>query len=177
MTRYEECLSFVLKREGGYCDDPLDHGGATNFGITQRVYDQFRASCNLPDSPVRHISPFEVKTIYNASYWSSARCDELTPPIDIVVFDGAVNHGASRMVKMLQSVVGVDADGEFGPVTLAAVKEQSKGYMNATVLADRLIAYREGFYHRIVERDASQGRFLNGWINRMSALRQAIRLA
>ncbi|MFK5173518.1 glycosyl hydrolase 108 family protein, partial [Propionibacterium freudenreichii] len=29
-NRYPDCLAFVLRAEGGYVDDPADHGGATN---------------------------------------------------------------------------------------------------------------------------------------------------
>jgi hypothetical protein len=32
--RFESCLAFTLRQEGGYVDDPADPGGATNMGIT-----------------------------------------------------------------------------------------------------------------------------------------------
>jgi lysozyme family protein len=32
--RFDICLAFTLKTEGGYVDNPADPGGATNMGIT-----------------------------------------------------------------------------------------------------------------------------------------------
>jgi len=32
--RFDACLAFTLREEGGYVDDPADPGGATNMGIT-----------------------------------------------------------------------------------------------------------------------------------------------
>ena len=36
---FEDALKFVLKWEGGFTNHPKDPGGATNKGITQKVYD------------------------------------------------------------------------------------------------------------------------------------------
>lgn len=30
MSRFDHCLDFVLEREGGYVNDPVDRGGALN---------------------------------------------------------------------------------------------------------------------------------------------------
>ncbi|MFC0282395.1 glycosyl hydrolase 108 family protein [Camelimonas abortus] len=42
-STYKEALSAVLKHEGGYVNHPADPGGATNRGVTQRVYDAERS--------------------------------------------------------------------------------------------------------------------------------------
>lgn len=42
MSRFDQCLKFVLEREGGYVNHPADRGGPTNKGIVQKVYDQYR---------------------------------------------------------------------------------------------------------------------------------------
>jgi lysozyme family protein len=39
--RFEDCLARILKHEGGYVNDPLDSGGRTNLGVTQRVWEEF----------------------------------------------------------------------------------------------------------------------------------------
>ena len=49
----ETLIANVIQREGGFVDDPLDHGGATKYGITQRTYDDWNWSgphgkCQVP---------------------------------------------------------------------------------------------------------------------------------
>lgn len=41
MSRFDECLKFILAREGGYVDRSEDRGGPTNKGITQVVYSAY----------------------------------------------------------------------------------------------------------------------------------------
>jgi lysozyme family protein len=92
-------------------------------------------------------------------------------PLDLCVFDAAVQHGPSRAAKWLQRVVGAKQDGKIGPKTLTAL----------ALLIERdgleaVIGYymeiREEFYDDIVERDISQMVFRKGWRNRMDSLRK-----
>ena len=46
---WNACLAFVLAAEGGYVDDPMDPGGATNLGITLDVLSQWRHSAVTKD--------------------------------------------------------------------------------------------------------------------------------
>ncbi len=39
--RFDACLAFTLREEGGYVDDPADPGSATNMGITLATYRQW----------------------------------------------------------------------------------------------------------------------------------------
>jgi lysozyme family protein len=41
MATFKEAVEKVLVHEGGYIFHPADKGGATNLGITQRVYDEW----------------------------------------------------------------------------------------------------------------------------------------
>ena len=172
MSRFDDCLQFVLREEGGFVDDPEDRGGATNYGITQRVYDVWNLAHHLPPSPVRDILFDEVESIYRANYWDGVHGDSLAPPLDLVMFDTAVQHGASRAVMMLQHAVGVPADGVLGPVTLNAVYNRP-----ASLVAQGVMSQRSAYYDAILANDASQERFRNGWNNRMQALAQATSLA
>ena len=44
----------------------------------------------------------------------------MPPGLDLAVFDLAVHSGPLRAVRLLQAVLGVEADGIVGPVTLGA---------------------------------------------------------
>lgn len=55
--RYQASLKIVLVHEGGYVNHPKDPGGATNKGVTQRVYDGYRKRNGLPARSVKFIRP------------------------------------------------------------------------------------------------------------------------
>ena len=57
---FERALDFVLEVEGGYTNDPVDRGGATNKGILQRVYDRYRKAEGLRPADVRRILNMEA---------------------------------------------------------------------------------------------------------------------
>jgi len=37
----DELIDGILEREGGFVNDPVDHGGVTNFGITAVAWGQY----------------------------------------------------------------------------------------------------------------------------------------
>ena len=113
---FDQALEIVLKHEGGYVNHPSDPGGETNFGITKRV-----AEANGYHGDMRQIPMEMVRDIYRKDFWDAARCNEIQPELRLAVFDAAVNSGVRRSVQWLQTAVGANADGAFGPRTLAAV--------------------------------------------------------
>jgi lysozyme family protein len=169
MPDFDAALQFVLAREGGYVNDPDDPGGATNLGITQRVFDLWRDKHSNPRTSVRHITHMEAAGIYRKEYWEPVRGDELPAPIALSLFDFAVNAGVGRAVETLQEVLKVAADGKFGPVTLAAVKAH-----DPKSLALSLCEARMAFYRGVIRRRPASKKYLHGWINRVNALRAEI---
>ncbi len=119
---FDLCLTLLLAHEGGFVNHPQDPGGMTNLGVTARVWEEWLGR-PVSEKEMRALTPLMVKPLYKRKYWDAIRGDELVSGVDYVVFDVAVNSGAGRAIKFLQSCVGVAADGGFGPVTLAAVKK------------------------------------------------------
>lgn len=170
-TAFEQSLPFILRWEGGFVDHPADPGGRTNQGVTQKVYDRWRARKGLPARDVKLIDKVEVHAIYEADYWVPPRCDLLPGPLDLVQLDTAVNMGVGRAVRMLQRCVGCEADGDFGPKTGRAVATRDVG--------DTLRWYcdaREAYYRSLAERRPDLRVFLKGWLNRLNALRREVGL-
>lgn len=161
---FQAALAFVLRWEGGFADDPQDHGGATMKGITQSTYDAYRKSLGLRPTFIRDITEAEIDDIYHQLYWVPVRGDDLPADIRLPLFDFAVNAGPTRAIAHLQRILGVEVDGAIGPHTLAAVQ-------SASGLREKLLADREGYYRAIVEHDPTQEKFLKGWLNRVAAVR------
>lgn len=171
--RYLECLEFVFAREGKISNDKDDHGGLTNYGVTQKNYDKWRVKHNLPTQSVVKITLKEVRDFYFEEYWSEVHADRFPPPIDLALFDAAVNSGPERSAIFLQRVVGADVDGDPGDQTVHCC-EALVDKLGPKEVAMQVVHEREKFIYDIVERDATQGKFLRGWLNRLSALRGAI---
>ena len=73
---FSVCLKHVFAMEGGFSNDPSDHGGATNWGITAVTLAHWRGH-SVTAADVRAIPPEEARAIYHANYWNAARCTDL----------------------------------------------------------------------------------------------------
>jgi lysozyme family protein len=166
---FREALQFTLRWEGGYVNHPNDYGGATNKGVIQRVYDDYRRRQGLPLRSVQFITDNEVEDIYENDYWKPSQAELMTRPLAIAHFDTAVNFGVRGSVMFLQEALGVTADGIFGPNTRAAL-QRANTQSTALRYVDRRIEYR---YIR-VSQDPSQRVFLQGWLNRDNDLKRYV---
>jgi len=97
VSTYATALALILTLEGGCVDNPADPGGATCYGITQGVYNEYLRQAGRRSRPVTNITRDEVEAIYRERYWApsgAADWDEHGHPgIALYVFDTAVNHG------------------------------------------------------------------------------------
>lgn len=110
---FPRAVANVLEHEGGYVNDPDDPGGETNFGISKRAY---------PNLDIKALDLGAATDIYRRDYWAPIKGDQLPPDVAIYLLDTAVNIGVGRAVRMLQTAVGVLADGVVGPATINASK-------------------------------------------------------
>lgn len=155
----EAALKHVLQHEGGYVNHPKDPGGATNRGVTQRVYDAYRDRKGQSRRSVRAITADEVADIYKRQYWDAIRGDDLPSGLDYAMFDYAVNSGPRRAAQDLQREVGVAVDGVIGNVSLAAVQKA-----DVYDLIDRLCARRMRFLKGL----RHWSTFGKGWTRRVT---------
>ena len=119
---FEECMARLLEHEGGDVWHAQDPGGETNFGVTRAVYEQY-VGRQVMNGEMEGLTHDDVYPIYKENYWDAVRADDLPSGVDWSTFDWAVNSGKSRASKALQRIVGVEADGGIGPMTLQAVAE------------------------------------------------------
>lgn len=166
--RFHTCFDIVLECEGGYINHKNDRGGATNFGVTQQTYDNYREAKQLLKQSVKFISLTEAKEIYYV-YWLDAKCDHVQAPVDLLVFDCAINSGPGRAIKLLQNALKINSDGVFGKMTLLSLDN-----IEPKELAKRYLGEREAFYDRLVAKDSTQQVFLKGWKNRLDKLAKLI---
>ena len=119
---FAQALGLTLRHEGGFVSHPKDPGGATNKGITLATFSLYLGRKASVDE-LKMISDTQLCEIYRKQYWDKVRGDDLPGGLDFCVFDFAVNSGPGRAAKMLQDLVGAEADGSIGHKTVAAVLE------------------------------------------------------
>jgi lysozyme family protein len=158
---FEDALKFVLKWEGGFTNHPKDPGGATNKGITQKVYDVYKVSRKHPKMSVKHILDFEVKEIYETKYWDLVRAKWLKAPLGLVMFDTAVNFGPAGAIRRLQKALRLNITGTWTQEISDVIHECDAGKV-----ALEICKLRKIWRNYRVKQNPSQKVFLQGWLNR-----------
>lgn len=163
---YVRILAATLTFEGGFSNHPKDPGGRTLEGITQSVYDRFRAKMGkvrqLLVASMRKSSEwiYERNLIYSTGYWLPMACDRLPAGPDAEGFDYAVNSGPGRAARVIAHLVGVDAK-TMTPEVIAAVKKR-----DPAKLAKAINDERQAFLRRL----PTWPTFGAGWKRRVDAI-------
>lgn len=142
MTRFDECLRYVLQHESGYVNNPHDPGGHTNLGVTKDTWERWVGHPVSVDA-IKELTIADVTPLYQDKYWDRAKCGALPVGMDYCVFDTAVNSGPGRAIKFLQEVVGTTADGVLGPMTLRAIHAADASEVISNYAAERLKFLKE----------------------------------
>ena len=149
MAKIEKFIPTLLLCEGGYVNDKDDKGGATKWGVTQKVYRSFYGQ----DKYVRSMTYDEMTHIYKVGYWDRCRADDIdNQNVANIFVDFAVNCGVQTAIKKTQRLLGVEADGYVGLKTLKALNAKEPH----TLVAD-IKAVRSEYY-----RSLNQPKFLKG---------------
>ena len=157
---WEEALKHILKYEGGYVNHKDDPGGRTNLGVTQRVWEEWTGK-PATEEDMRGLTVAMVSPLYKKRYWDAVRGDDLPSGVDLCVFDCAVNAGVGRASKFLQQAVGVNADGQIGPMTVAATTAKP-----AEEVIEAFCNLREAHYKSL----STFATFGKGWMRRLDSV-------
>ena len=144
----------------GYTNDPSDHGKETKYGISK--------SAN-PDINVTTLTWTNAKDVYNKRYWIPCKCEVLPTRIAALAFDSAVNHGVSKSAKFVQKAVGAVPDGIIGELTLKRVAAADEIYVCNSICDQRIAVYLA-----IIDNDATQEKYKNGWLRRVEEMRKYV---
>ncbi len=179
MQSVEQIAEGIIRREGGYVNDPDDPGGATNFGVTvhtmRRLGLDLDGDGDVDASDVRMLDKDRAREIFLKNYFYGPKLDRLPKPLQASVFDMNVNAGA-QAVKLLQKLCNdmgltVDVDGKMGPQTIKAVQKAMQ--MAPEHLVDAYGLERRNYYYRLADRRPASRKYARttkggkgGWIRR-----------
>jgi lysozyme family protein len=149
-TLIQECpLPSDWSNPKNFSNDAHDPGGATMCGITQSEYWVWLKQQGLPLVPVQKLTQSQGYAIYYNNYWLPY-CPELAAGMDQNFFDTRVNEG-SESIKILQFVLGIEVDGQWGPQTDAAVKAMDASPIKVIQDIKAFTARREAVYREFAD--------------------------
>lgn len=152
--RFLAYTNFIIDNlEGGFVNDPKDSGGATKYGITERVARRHNYLGDMKDLP--RDTAIEI---YRADYWNGKIMESISNNLAFHIYDASINSGYDRAIKILQGSLGVSKDGVLGPATLNALSNLTE--------AESILRYnieRMDFYCNLRQYKD----FGRGWRNRL----------
>lgn len=170
MARIDILAPFILSFEGGFVNDPLDRGGATNKGVTIATWRQVGydkdGDGDIDVDDLKLLTDTDViERVMRPHYWNRWKADQIkSQSVANILVDWVWGSGANG-IKIPQRMLGVAADGIVGTKTLAALNAQDpKAFFDAVKVR------RAEFIEDIVRRTPSQARFRNGWLRRLDSI-------
>lgn len=157
MHSIESIAAEIVRREGGYVNDPDDPGGATNHGVTlatmRRLAVDVDGNGRVNVADVKALGADQAAEIYVRSYYREPGLDRLPEPLQASVFDMQLNAGANA-VKILQRLMAafglpLKDDGVVGPLTARTVaRAMAKAPHH---LVDAYGIARRNYYYRLAD--------------------------
>ncbi len=175
----EAAIEHTIGKEGGYSNHPSDTGGATMWGITERV-----ARANGYTGDMRNLPRGKAVEIYRNQYFirpGFAAVAAKSPKVGAELFDTGVNMGPAYPQLWFQQVLNamnnggklyadILEDGDIGPGTIRAFEAflKSRGAAQAEVVMLKALNCLQGARYL----DLSRGRAANeafsfGWFQRV----------
>jgi hypothetical protein len=152
----DRAWAFIQVWEGGstFTNDPRDPGGATRWGVTQKVFNAWRLSKGQGTMSVQFCTEEEAKEIFVARYWNGLT-DHRPWPLNMVLCDTAYNCGPGRATRWLNI--------EKAGVSLTDPLRMKR-------LAQMVLIRRVSYYRALGAPGGSMNWALAGWLNRSRAL-------
>jgi lysozyme family protein len=179
MHSVESIAAEIVRREGGYVDDPDDPGGATKHGVTvhtmRRLGLDLTRDRKVDAADVRALDETQAVAIYVRHYFREPKLNLLPAALQPSVFDMQVNAGANA-VRILQRLVAafglpLKDDGVIGPATARAVAKAME--LAPEHLVDAYGIARRNYYYRIGDQRPASRKYARardggkgGWILR-----------
>ena len=168
-SKIEKLAPIVAKWEGGYVNDPIDKGGATNMGVTVGAWKLLGYDKNgdgiINNADMKLLSKDDFKFVLR-KYWDKWQADKINnQSIANILVDWYWGSGKWGIV-IPQRLLGLTQDGIVGQKTLTKINEEIE--KDAEALFNKIFAARVKFLDDIVKNNPSQKRFIKGWKNRLN---------
>ena len=157
----EKCdfaINWVLQDEGGLSNDAFDSGGITKFGII--VDDLIRMGHpDAGDQNIKDLTVNDARYIYKVLYWDKLNLDAIkSKEVCCALFDIGVVRGVGIPPKYCIQLFNSNS-----PEVINAIEPK--------VFIEKFSELCKIGFQQIIDKNPTQKRFLNGWINRANRLK------
>lgn len=183
MTPEQVIADYIRAWEGGLSLDPSDNGNWTGgrrgagtlvgskFGVTAAALAKHRnvSPIAITKQAMALLSIDEAAAIGRKGYYDANKLSRLKwNRVTASVLDFGWGAGPVRAVEKLQALIGVTADGDIGPKTIAAY-DGWIAKLGEVEAAKRWGGVRDRYYQAVASNEGPNdpdARFLRGWKNR-----------
>lgn len=173
---YDSIIDEIIRKEGGYVDNPNDKGGPTKYGITLDTLSNWRGkTCTIRD--IQDLTVVEAKEIYLSKYIYKPCFDKLPDQIRAQVIDIGVNSGVGTSAILLVRAclkvnpeVAIKETSKLTSKELAYIKETVDDYGFVKVM-NTLVDARLVYLAKITRNNPKNAEFIMGWVIRALSFR------
>lgn len=161
-----KAITKLLKVEGGFVNNPLDTGGATNYGITKAVYEAYIGR-TVTVAEIQNMPIGNAMEIYKSKYWDTIGGDYIKSyAVAYIIFDQGVNRGPASAIGQVCSVLGIP---KVSAINSNIIEKLNN--FDPEKFVELYLDQSAAFYNALVVSKPTQIIFLKGWLNRVADIR------
>lgn len=171
MADFNKFFPTLLRFEGGYVNDPVDPGGATNKGVTFAVFKEHANMLKITPTldALKRLTDEQAAKIYKSLYWDNIRGDEIPfQPLANIIFDFHVNAG-SHAITLFYNVLNAMGSNLHVSYSMDAKAMDVLRHHDVTDVYMHYKSARKGYYIDLAHKHPPLKKFLKGWLNRVDA--------
>lgn len=185
---FDKRVNNILNSEGGFTVDPVDPGGATNKGISWKVWlnnaeNILGVEPNLAN--LEMLTDDQAKAMYKALYWDKIKCEDITDgDLRYMLFDFYVNAGSNAIITLKRTLNNLGYNLELNGSVDDDLINLINNHPNQTALYNNFKSNRINYYNELVNASISRyiakypnatnqqlltktlKKYQNGWLNR-----------
>jgi len=183
-SHFDKAILITLKQEGGFVNDPVDPGGATNWGMSIRFLKNDAGDADgdgfldgdidkdgdIDVDDIKNMTVEEARKLYRIYFWDKYDYDTIVDfTVAARVFDMTVNMGPRQTGKIVQRALNncgqnVGVDGAIGKNTFAAINCTDPEMLMAEIRQEHA-----QFYIDLIAAKPKFEKYRKGWLRRAAA--------